>query len=103
MCANDVSAALGYYRNLFSPNVDISRLLLLAGASPDFLTSYLHEAPLICFYAYHGNTEMVSLLLQFGAQVDNTNSLGESALVMSATNGKLECARLLVENDDSGN
>ena len=45
--------------------------------------------PLICFYAYHGNAEMVSLLLQLGVQIDNTTSQGTSTLSMSATNGKI--------------
>jgi hypothetical protein len=34
MTSEDVSLALGSVRNVASPNVKVSRLLLLAGASP---------------------------------------------------------------------
>jgi hypothetical protein len=41
LVSDDVSSALGCDRNLYSPNMNVSRLLLLAGASPDYLTTYL--------------------------------------------------------------
>jgi hypothetical protein len=37
--AKDASAALVSHRNVFSPNVKVSRLLLLSGASPDQVRS----------------------------------------------------------------
>ena len=51
MASEDVSLALGAVRNVASPNVKVSRLLLLAGASPDYLSDYFDEAPLIGVFA----------------------------------------------------
>jgi hypothetical protein len=47
----DVSSALGSVRNVASPNTKVSRLLLLAGASPDYISDYLEGAPLMGVFA----------------------------------------------------
>ena len=49
--SDDTSLALGSVRNVASPNSKVSRLLLLAGASPDAVTDYLDSAPLLCVFA----------------------------------------------------
>ncbi|XP_043488120.1 protein TANC2 isoform X2 [Polistes fuscatus] len=90
-----VSAALCTLRNIYSPNVKVSRLLLLAGASPNHITEYLGNAPVLCMYAHEGSVEMVSLLLEFGADVELTNSQGCTALSLAAARGHCDVVRRL--------
>ena len=91
-----VSSALCTLRNVYSPNVKVSRLLLLAGASPNFITEYLGNAPALCMYAHEGSVEMVSLLLEFGADVELTNSQGCTALTLAAARGHCDVVRRYV-------
>ena len=98
LVAEDVSEALGHPSNQASPNLKVSRLLLLSGASPDFTTSALGKAPLMCVFAHCGHTEMVSLLLEFGADISATNQQGTAALSFAVLAGHLETVRLLVES-----
>lgn len=88
-----VSSALCMLRNIYSPNVKVSRLLLLAGASPNHITEYLGDAPALCMYAHEGSVEMVSLLLEFGADVELTNSQGCTALSLAAARGHCDVVR----------
>ncbi|KAH0560886.1 hypothetical protein KQX54_009768 [Cotesia glomerata] len=90
-----VSSALCTLRNIYSPNVKVSRLLLLAGASPNHITEYLGNAPVLCMYAHEGSVEMVSLLLEFGADVELTNSQGCTALSLAASRGHCDVVRRL--------
>nr|CAD7432745.1 unnamed protein product [Timema monikensis] len=76
--------------------VQVSRLLLLAGADPDHRTECLGDAPAICMFAHQGCTEMVSLLLEFGCDVELANSQGCTALSLCTARGHLEVARKLV-------
>ena len=96
MSCDDVSGALGAVRNVSSPNVKVSRLLLLAGASPDYISDYLNHAPLISVFANQGYLDMVSLLIEFGADVNATNNDGMTALMFSAKQGHMDLIRLLV-------
>ncbi|XP_011644228.1 protein TANC2 isoform X3 [Pogonomyrmex barbatus] len=90
-----ISTALCTLRNIYSPNVKVSRLLLLAGASPNHITEYLGNAPALCMYAHEGSVEMVSLLLEFGADVELTNSQGCTALSLAAARGHCDVVRRL--------
>ncbi|XP_014467321.1 PREDICTED: protein TANC2 isoform X1 [Dinoponera quadriceps] len=90
-----VSLALCMLRNIYSPNVKVSRLLLLAGASPNYITEYLGNASALCMYAHEGSVEMVSLLLEFGADVELTNSQGCTALSLAAARGHCDVVRRL--------
>ncbi|XP_011302998.1 protein TANC2 isoform X2 [Fopius arisanus] len=90
-----ISSAVCTLRNIYSPNVKVSRLLLLAGASPNHRTEYLGNAPVLCMYAHEGSVEMVSLLLEFGADVELTNSQGCTALSLASTRGHCDVVRLL--------
>ncbi|XP_021931745.1 protein TANC2 isoform X1 [Zootermopsis nevadensis] len=94
--SEDVSAALCMLRNIYSPNVKVSRLLLLAGASPNHVTEFLGSAPVLCMYAHEGIAEMVSVLLEFGADVELTNSQGCTALSLASARGHCEVVRQLV-------
>ncbi|KAK0168005.1 hypothetical protein PV327_001848 [Microctonus hyperodae] len=90
-----ISSALCTLKNIYSPNVKVSRLLLLAGASPNHITEYLGNAPVLCMYAHEGSVEMVSLLLEFGADVELTNSQGCTALSLAASRGHCDVVRRL--------
>ena len=96
MTAEDVSLALGAVRNVSSPNVKVSRLLLLAGASPEYISDYLDSAPLVAVFASQGYLDMVSLLLEFGADVNAVNSAGTTALMFASKQGHLDVVRLLL-------
>ncbi|KAB0802170.1 hypothetical protein PPYR_04356 [Photinus pyralis] len=94
-CEN-VSAAICNLRNIYSPNVKVSRLFLLAGASPNFITNYLGNAPILCIYACEGIVPMVSLLLEFGADVELSNSQGSTALSLASAKGHCDVVRQLI-------
>lgn len=94
--SSDVSSAVSCLRNVYSPNVLVSRLLLLAGASPDHKTELLGNAPALCLFAHEGVVDMVSLLLEFGANVNATNSQGCTPLSLASTKGHLQVVIQLV-------
>lgn len=94
--SENVSAAVCHLRNVYSPNVKVSRLLLLAGASPDYITDFSGKAPILCVFANEGNVPMVSLLLEFGANVELTNSQGQTALSLASAKGHCDVVRQLI-------
>ncbi|XP_044740746.1 protein TANC2 isoform X2 [Chrysoperla carnea] len=94
--SDNISAAVCTLRNIYSPNVKVSRLLLLGGASPDYVTEFLGNAPALCMYAHEGIIPMVSLLLEFGANVELTNSQGMTALALASARGHCDVVRQLV-------
>ncbi|KAL4112593.1 hypothetical protein QTP88_016346 [Uroleucon formosanum] len=95
--SSSVSSALCSMRNTYAPNVKVSRLLLLAGASPDVRTDMLGRAPAICVYAHEGVYDMVAVLLEFGASVNLSNSQGRTPLWMAASRGHIDVVKLLIE------
>lgn len=74
----------------------VSRLLLLSGASANHVTEYLGQAPVLCLFANEGIPEMVSLLLEFGADVDLANNQGCTPLIMAAIRGHQEVVQQLM-------
>uniref|UniRef100_A0A671PDE2 Protein TANC1-like n=1 Tax=Sinocyclocheilus anshuiensis TaxID=1608454 RepID=A0A671PDE2_9TELE len=95
-CSTDgLSAALVSLRNLYTPNVKVSRLLMLGGANVNYRTEVLNNAPVLCVQAHLGHQETVSLLLEFGANVDVVSENSMSALCYSAAAGHLELVSLL--------
>lgn len=50
-----LSQALGSTRNIYCPNANVSRLLLLAGASPHYVGGLMQNAPLLALFSYEGN------------------------------------------------
>ncbi|XP_070535963.1 protein TANC2-like [Ptychodera flava] len=92
----DLSACLALRQNVYSPNIKVSRLLLLAGASPNICTDDPGNIPLLCMAARQGHTEMVSLLLEFRAKVDFACDNGMTALCYAASNGHVEIIRMLL-------
>ncbi|CAH1389527.1 unnamed protein product [Nezara viridula] len=92
----DVSVAVSCLRNIYSPNILVSRLLLLAGANPDHKTDLLGNASALCLFAHEGVVDMVSLLLEFGADVNSTNSQGCTPLSLAAIKGHMQVVVQLV-------
>nr|DBA19760.1 TPA: hypothetical protein GDO54_015542 [Pyxicephalus adspersus] len=90
-----LSAALSSLRNLYTPNVKVSRLLILAGANINYRTEVLNNAPIQCVQAHLGHEEMVSLLLEFGAMVDGMSESGMTPLCYAAASGHLNIVTLL--------
>ncbi|KOB78558.1 Uncharacterized protein OBRU01_02147 [Operophtera brumata] len=80
----NVGEAIANLRNIYTPNVKVSRLMLLAGGSPNQITECLGHAPLLCMYAYQGILSMVALVLEFGADLEMANSQGCTALSLAS-------------------
>ena len=70
------------------------RALLLAGAMPDFAAF----APPVVAAATHGFADVVALLVAAGADLDNTDESGATALWLAAAQGFSAIARSLVES-----
>uniref|UniRef100_A0A672I9T7 Tetratricopeptide repeat, ankyrin repeat and coiled-coil containing 1b n=1 Tax=Salarias fasciatus TaxID=181472 RepID=A0A672I9T7_SALFA len=93
--ADGLSAALASLRNLYTPNVKVSRLLMLGGANVNYRTEVLNNAPTLCVQCHLGHQEIAALLLEFGASVDVVSENGMSPLCYSAAAGHLGIVVLL--------
>lgn len=94
--AKNISSTLCTLRNIYNPNIKVSRLLLLAGADPDYQTQLFGNAPLLCIAANEGILSMVNLLIEFGADVEKANNQGSTALIIAAIKGHFEIVQQLV-------
>ncbi|XP_060246202.1 protein TANC1 isoform X4 [Meriones unguiculatus] len=92
-----LSAALASLRNLYTPNVKVSRLLILGGANVNYRTEVLNNAPILCVQSHLGHEEVVTLLLEFGACLDGTSENGMSALCYAAAAGHMKLVCLLTK------
>nr|XP_025964549.1 protein TANC1 isoform X3 [Dromaius novaehollandiae] len=90
-----LSAALASLRNIYTPNVKVSRLLILAGANVNYRTEVLNNAPVLCVQSHLGHEEVVSLLLEFGAAIDGTSENGMTPLSYAAAAGHMNIVSLL--------
>ncbi|KFV09495.1 Protein TANC1, partial [Tauraco erythrolophus] len=90
-----LSAALASLRNIYTPNVKVSRLLILAGANVNYRTEVLNNAPVLCVQAHLGHEEVVTLLLEFGAAIDGASENGMTALSYAAAAGHMNIVSLL--------
>ncbi|NXU84942.1 TANC1 protein, partial [Xiphorhynchus elegans] len=90
-----LSTALASLRNLYTPNVKVSRLLILAGANVNYRTEVLNNAPVLCVQSHLGHEEVVTLLLEFGAAIDGTSESGMTALSYAAAAGHMNIVSLL--------
>ncbi|KAK9977416.1 hypothetical protein ABG768_019230 [Culter alburnus] len=84
-----LSAALASLRNLYTPNIKVSRLLIMGGANVNYRTEVLNNAPILCVHAHLGYLETVALLLEFGADVEGVSESGLTPLGYAATAGHL--------------
>ncbi|NWY71914.1 TANC1 protein, partial [Erithacus rubecula] len=90
-----LSTALASLRNIYTPNVKVSRLLILAGANVNYRTEVLNNAPVLCVQSHLGHEEMVTLLLDFGAAIDGAAENGMTALSYAAAAGHMNIVSLL--------
>ncbi|CAG05953.1 unnamed protein product, partial [Tetraodon nigroviridis] len=93
-----LSPALSSLRNLYTPNIKVSRLLIMGGADVDHRTDVLSNAPLLCAHAHLGHADVVALLLDQGAQVGAQSHDGVSALGFAAAAGHLDIVTMLSQN-----
>ncbi|XP_017550591.1 protein TANC2 isoform X2 [Pygocentrus nattereri] len=84
-----LSTALSSLRNLYTPNIKVSRLLMMGGANVNYRTEVLNNAPVLCVHAHLGYMDMVNLLLEFGASVDSPSESGMTPLSYAAAAGHL--------------
>ncbi|XP_061743597.1 protein TANC1 isoform X2 [Nerophis ophidion] len=95
-CSTDtLSAALASLRNLYTPNIKVSRLLMLGGANVDWHTEVVGHAPILAVHAHLGHAEMVALLLEMGAAVDGAGDNGVTPLCLAAAAGHDDIIGLL--------
>ncbi|XP_035991978.1 protein TANC1 [Fundulus heteroclitus] len=95
-CSTDsLSAALGSLRNLYTPSLQVSRLLMLGGACVTWCTEVIGHAPILAVHAHLGHVEMVALLLEMGAPVDGTTGSGMTPLCLAAAAGHADIVSLL--------
>uniref|UniRef100_A0A665WAJ7 Tetratricopeptide repeat, ankyrin repeat and coiled-coil containing 1a n=1 Tax=Echeneis naucrates TaxID=173247 RepID=A0A665WAJ7_ECHNA len=95
-CSTDsLSAALASLRNLYTPNIKVSRLLMLGGASVSWCTEVVGHAPILAVHAHLGHVEMVALLLEMWAPVDGTTDSDMTPLCLAAAAGHTDIVSLL--------
>ncbi|XP_068597085.1 protein TANC1-like [Brachionichthys hirsutus] len=95
-CSTDsLSAALASLRNLYTPNIKVSRLLMHGGASVTWCTEVVGHAPILAVHAHLGHAEMVALLLEMGAPVEGTTDSGMTPLCLAAAAGHADIVSLL--------
>ncbi|KAF0032259.1 hypothetical protein F2P81_014549 [Scophthalmus maximus] len=94
----NLSPALSSLRNLYTPNIKVSRLLILGGADVDHRSDVLNNAPLLCVHSHLGHADAVALLLDHGAQVDAKSHDGLTALGFAAAAGHMDIVIMLSQN-----
>ncbi|TPX37453.1 hypothetical protein SmJEL517_g00580 [Synchytrium microbalum] len=77
-----------------SGHEDIVKALISKGANPN---TVVNDTPLLCKYAEEGNLEMVKLLVENKASLDETITGGAGVLECAYSSGKSEVVRLLID------
>ncbi|XP_026202522.1 protein TANC2 isoform X2 [Anabas testudineus] len=93
-----LSPALASLRNLYTPNIKVSRLMIMSGADVDYRSDVLNNAPLLCVHSHLGHSDAVALLLDHGAQVDAQSHDGLTALGFAASAGHLNIVNMLSQH-----
>lgn len=129
---DSLSAALASLRNLYTPNIkvtrqgcalnaakntqcnagdfssfshpiflllQVSRLLMLGGASVTWCTEVVGHAPILAVHAHLGHVEMVALLLEMAAPADGTTDSGMTPLCLAAAAGHEDIVGLLCKKE----
>ena len=87
LSVQDISLALASPTNILTPSVRVSNLLLLAGADPNIRVCHpiiltrdgdpsITDMSLLSVHSSLGHTDMVALLLEWGADVNATDDSG---------------------------
>ncbi|XP_068434760.1 protein TANC2 isoform X2 [Clinocottus analis] len=95
---DSLSPAISSLRNLYTPNIKVSRLLIMGGADVDVRSDVLNNAPVLCVHAHLGHSDAVALLLDLGAQVDAQSQDGLTALGFAAAAGHLDIVTMLSQH-----
>ncbi|CAB1452046.1 unnamed protein product [Pleuronectes platessa] len=95
---DNLSPTLSSLRNLYTPNIKVSRLLIMGGADVDYHSGVLNNAPLLCVHSHLGHTDAVALLLDHGAQVDSQSHDGLTALGFAAAAGHMDIVIMLSQH-----
>ena len=91
-----VRACVSFMRNDLYMLSQVSRLLLLGGANPNAPTTFLNNAPMLAVMALQGYSDMVTLLLEYGASVGIHGDDGMTPLCFAAQKGHVEVIQTLV-------
>uniref|UniRef100_A0A7E4VTV5 ANK_REP_REGION domain-containing protein n=1 Tax=Panagrellus redivivus TaxID=6233 RepID=A0A7E4VTV5_PANRE len=95
--AENIRTALLYERNVYYANSKVSKLLLLAGADPNAV--FPDGTSLLGAFAKAGNLAMITLLLQFNADVNYANPInGFTPLILAVQKANVNAVRLLRDN-----
>ncbi|KAF6715041.1 Protein TANC2 [Oryzias melastigma] len=94
----NLSLVLSSLRNLYTPNIKVSRLLIMAGAEVEYQSDVLNKAPLLCVHAHLGHADAVALLLDHGAKVNACSQDGLTALGFAAAAGHLSIVTMLSQH-----
>lgn len=94
----DISGGLLAPRNLFFPNLRVTKLLLSAGAPVNRTTTALFGATPLIVGARNGCIPFVRLLIEHGADVNAENENGRTALSYAAENGHVSVLEALHEH-----
>ena len=99
MSANiDIKGGFLAPRNLFFPNLRVTKLLLLAGACPNSKTNCIGSAPPLGVAAWTGCLQFVRLLLEHGADPNIENDHGRTPISLAAEAGHVVVLELLYES-----
>ncbi|XP_068192323.1 protein TANC2 isoform X2 [Antennarius striatus] len=93
-----LSPAVSSLRNIYTPNVKVTRLLIMGGADVNYRSNVLSNAPLLCVHAHLGHSDVVALLLDQGAQVDDQSHDGLTAMAFAAAAGHLDIVTMLSQH-----
>ena len=94
----DIAGGLLAPRNLFYPNLRVSKLLLSAGAPLNRVTTALDGATPLIVAARNGCLPFVRLLLEHGANINAKNDTGRTAVSFAAENGHVQILEVLHEH-----
>ncbi|XP_078492820.1 protein TANC2 [Ciona intestinalis] len=94
--SQQLTEALSSLRNLFFPNMKVSKLLLRSGANPNTPTEVFSNATPLSVVAHTGCIELATLLLMFGADVNQPAINGMAALTFAAAAGRHQVVDLLL-------
>lgn len=75
--------------------LQVSRLLMLGGASVTWCTEVVGRGPILAVHAHLGHLEMVALLLEMGAPIEGTTDSGMTPLCLAAAAGHADIVNLL--------